>query len=131
MRSFETLRNTGLKAGIVGLALVGCGETSSSIAKSEPATVIETEFIPEHTILVNGMCILRSQGVCMAYQKKEETVPDSYIVTLEQCEAVTDSQPEPDCNRDKIEFDKESYELAKDSQTVFYTAAGTLELFNE
>lgn len=128
MNTFEQLRKSSTRIGIVGLlAVSACGEGPSTPTKGEPAEVVSTEFIPEHTELVDGMCAVASGGVCIMHYQKEEVVEDAYNVTLKQCDKPEDISDVPDCDMHTIWVNSSDYEVAQNSSQVYYTEAGTLE----
>jgi hypothetical protein len=64
-----------------------CGADSNDfqLDEAEPSQVQQLEFIPEHTVEVQGACLYGDKGICYLYDYYEETVPDERIMTIRQC----------------------------------------------
>ena len=91
--------------------VAGCADTYE-IDLSEPSRVVNLEFIPEHTESVQGGCLYSDKGICYIYNYYDETIPNEWTVTIEQCEGgPVRTQEEELCSVRTISISAEDFSI--------------------
>lgn len=97
--------------------LAACGE-KPSLDGSKPSEVVQKIFTPKHSEEEDGMCLMKSSGVCVLYDQNTVNYPNKYEVVLEQCPNGPGQNDKDACIQERIETTQEEYQKVDQGQVV-------------